>query len=123
MAKKSSIKWFPFDKNGSLCEYVYTRYTQNQLDDPTLRKESEKDQYRPVFWKENYVFSANLTFTGFSFGRSSCRANFKDDKGAVYAMFISTFGNLMINDKIKGKTIYGNWTFAKRGTNYGLIEA
>lgn len=59
--------------------------------------------------KENYEFSADLKFIQFGRGKSAAYAIFENSlDGKKYYMFL------------KNKEIIGNFTFVKRGCNYGI---
>lgn len=124
MAKTKKEKpklWIPFDKDGDLLEWV----DQGQWDmaDPVRREEMSNRKYNPIFAKENYSFDAKLKFRTFSWGRSAGRAIFTDENGKEYSMFVGEFGGLVAAGRMNGEYIEGKWTFAKKGQNYGLVEA
>lgn len=122
----SRILWIPFEtKTGNLLEYV--NYSREEIDDDTKRADIEKNSrtaYRDgIVFLQNYVFTDALEFTGFSFGRSACRAQMKSGKGQIYPLYISEFEKLLLAGKMNGTKITGNWTFSKKGSNYGLTVA
>lgn len=72
-------------------------------------------------WRDNYVFSAILTVTGSERGRSAARVTLQDEQGHKYIMFLTDTVHLLQNAKtIAYGDIDGEWTFQKRGANYGI---
>lgn len=104
MIEKSKIKTFlkiPFNKN-----------TGNQLGYPDYGCEQV----------DNYFFDATLTFIGFSRGRSSVKVIFQDIKGIEYEMFATNFSDLVKGCLLDNGVITGEWSFCKRGQNYGIVK-
>lgn len=91
----------PFDSKGHLLSYA---------------KSYSAD---PVEWRNaDELFTATMTFTGFSRGRSSALAHFKDEDGRTWPMFLSEATKVFkasMDGSIKGK-----WCVAKQGSNYSL---
>ena len=101
MATKKAPKalTIPFDRKGNMLSYQ--AYDTHEM-------------------RENYEFTAVLTLTGISRGRSAANAEFVDENGRSYSMFLKDFSELLRTvGVIRGKT-YGRWTFVKRGANYGV---
>jgi hypothetical protein len=101
----------PFDKDGSLIRYAYP---QNYPQSPQ------------IIWKDNYIFKEVLTFEGFGRGRSAAYAVFRGQHSQTYTMFVTDLSDLLsrgndshTNTIIKG-TFWAEWTFCKRGSNYGI---
>lgn len=72
-----------------------------------------------VTWEDNYVFSTSLKFHEFRRGRSAAYATFIDSSnGKVHNVFLIDFTDMVpyLNEGV----ISGNFTFAKRGQNYGV---
>ena len=90
----------PFDEDGNLLDYV--------------RYEGQADEWREKTW-----FEAELTYDGYSRGRSSVKFYFKDKSGHRYGMFATDVALLLDEGVIWEGEIYGLWTFVKRGRNYG----
>lgn len=89
----------PFDANGNMLSYP---------------------DFRTAEKKSVYVFPENMTVDGFSRGRSSAQFTLIDSKGKKYCMFMSDmFDMISRTDILKGQ-VAGEWTFVKKGTNYGL---
>lgn len=123
-AKTNSLRWVPFDvKTGALAEYAGYNSRRLDLDDPMVRAAQLTHQYYALDWKPNYQFQDTLTFVGFSYGRSAGRARLKDSRGNEYGMYMSEFERILLEGRMTGVTINGNWTFGKRGSNYGIVEA
>lgn len=86
----------PFDKNGEMIRYDYDYLIKER--------------------KENYEFSADLRFVQFGRGKSAAYAIFENSlDGKKYYMFLKD-----LEDFLKNKEIIGNFTFVKRGCNYGI---
>lgn len=72
-----------------------------------------------VVWKDNFEFEDSMAFCGFTRGRSAAHANVKSEKtGQVYTMFLKDLGDAI--PYLKDGKLHGQFTFAKRGTNYGI---
>lgn len=69
-------------------------------------------------WKENYVFPDVLTFDSFERGRSAAHAVFFNEKGRRFPMFLTDLHDAMTH--IVRGSLTGNFTFVKRGQNYGV---
>lgn len=64
-------------------------------------------------------FTGTLTFKGFERGRSAAYALFESEVlGRKYCMFLTDLAEAIPH--LSNGSIYGNWTFSKRGTNYGI---
>jgi hypothetical protein len=87
----------PFDKDG------------NQLSYPDWRHNE---------WRDNYEFSTTLKIIDIERGRSAARFILEDEEGHTYQMFMKDMMNLL-----QGQKLEGNWTFCKRGSNYGITPA
>lgn len=73
-----------------------------------------------VIFKPNYIFSADLKFTGFTRGRSSAQACFKDSNNdKIYYMFLVDFSDIILAGCNVNK-LKGNFTYTKRGCNYAI---
>lgn len=78
----------------------------------------EGDKYYE--WRKNYMFSDTLTLIQMHRGRSAKYVEWMDSEGRTYPMFVKDFLDLAMNHKIvKGKAT-GQWTFQKRGQNFGV---
>ncbi len=65
-------------------------------------------------------FKANLSYTGFSRGRSSIKAHFEDvSSGVKYEMFMKDLDTIL-KDSGNVIEVLGLWTFQKRGMNFGI---
>lgn len=69
---------------------------------------------------KNFIFKDTLTYTGFSKGRSSVKFNFVGSDGSEYEMFTKDFSELVKVESVN--KITGEWSFVKRGANYGLVK-
>src|SRR3990167_2325253 len=96
--EKKTIK-IPFDDNG------------NQL----------HSSYYATEWKDNYGFEANLEVLDYSHSRSSAVFILADSDGHEYTMSLRDFFDLI--PRLEDGSIYSNWTFAKKGQNYFIVEA
>lgn len=72
--------------------------------------------------KANYIFSSTMQFKYFSRGRSSVKAIFEDKEGTKYEMFAKDFQELIKDNVVELGEVEGNWSFVKRGANYGLTQ-
>lgn len=74
-----------------------------------------------IVWKENYEFEDSLKLTSMSRGRSAANFNLKSETdGRNYNLFMTDTVDIIQNCEIKNGVITGNWTFVKRGANYGI---
>lgn len=72
-------------------------------------------------WKENCVFADDLKFDGFYRGRSSAGATFISlNDGKEYNVFLKDLAEIIKSDDLRSGVIHGQFTFVKRGQNYGL---
>lgn len=79
----------------------------------------------PDEWRDNPVFSAELTYKGTERGRSAAFFRWEDRQGRKYPMFITDIGR-MIQAAVKleeGGKVFGEWFVVKRGQNYGITPA
>ena len=75
-------------------------------------------------WRDNFDFTATLTFTGFNRGRSAAYAEFKNYlTGATFTMFLKDLDEVIKTCGIGNGKVEARWTFCKRGANYGLCLA
>jgi hypothetical protein len=89
----------PIDKDGNMCSFcpAWTkRVKMIELDD----------------------FEDELTYSGYSRGRSSVRFSFIDSHGRHFPMFLSEFSKVVA--MMEGGMISGIWTAKKRGVNYSI---
>lgn len=92
----------PFDKDGNLVNYP---------DNWSMRDGGE--------WKDNFEFGSELIYCGYSRGQSSALIKFKCVyTNKKYYMFLSDFDNAV--NLMKFGHIAGNFTFVKKGRNYGI---
>lgn len=142
MAKK--ILFVPFSKSGDLLPWVEREMDEKQKEE-CVQKGSfcflEKDiapgfvtrcpQYANdvrICYKPNYVFEDTLVFVGYVRGCSAARIQFTaESNGAKYEMFLSDFEDAMMHSRIEytdekqtGIRISGNFTFVKKGQNFGV---
>jgi len=73
-----------------------------------------------IDWRPNYTFKDTLTIVDYYKGRSAIHITVKDSNGVKYNMFLSAFWWVVTNLTIKNGKVDGEWTFVKRGANYGL---
>lgn len=108
MAKKRIL--YPTTEDGSLIGYPYS-------DAPA---EPHFDKVSNINWIDNIVFEDTLTFTGYGRGRSSAVMHFEGSNGASYNMFLSDTNVLLKTKDIIGGKVKAQWTFCKRGSNFGI---
>ena len=77
---------------------------------------------RPPFeWRDNFTFADTLVFYGFDNMKTSVHVMFKSlTDGKKYPMFLTEFERCINEDAIHDKKICGEFTFAKRGTNFSV---
>jgi hypothetical protein len=69
----------------------------------------------------NIVFNSTLKLIGQRRGRSAANFIWEDTNGNTFTMFMSSLIELIKHKGIKkGGKVTGNWTFVKRGMNYGI---
>lgn len=72
-----------------------------------------------VTWLPNYEFQDVLKFEEFERGRSAAHAVFKSLKdNKRYPMFLKDLSDAI--ERLVGGTLSGQFTFQKRGQNYGV---
>lgn len=90
----------PFNKNGNMVDYPI-RWNEN------------------CEWKDNYIWDDILEYSSYGRGRSSISFKFKSKmNGKEYYMFVSDFDNIIC--ELNKGMIKGNFTFVKKGKNYGI---
>lgn len=135
MAKKKPLK-IPFDHKGNLLSWTGSAYPNlpgSHWEDCAkdaigAREKYSKDgwwRYIPSGeWRDNYVFHATLNVTGTTRGRSAARINLQDEQGHKYEMFLTDVVDLLMHaPTIAYGMIEADWTFQKRGANYGIKVA
>lgn len=86
----------PFDEKG------------NQLDYPG---------WGSINWRANHTFKDTLTYESYGRGRSAVTFTFARSDGRTVTMFVSDLDDV-VRQMVGGK-ITGEFTFIKRGQNYG----
>ena len=104
---------YPFNKEtGELLHWA---------DEKNLGFIASQNVCRNIEWKENFTFTENLQFSSVIRGRSAVTFIWKDEGGKFYPMMIKDLTLLLQKGTIvDGKVFYGEWTFVKRGSNYGI---
>lgn len=130
MAKNSDSEKYkiPFHPvSGDLIDYVHHFYQYGVSEKDEYGKSVVDEDgvvvYKKPDWRDNYVFSDTLVYSGYSRGRSSAKFCFTGKNNVRYEMFMKDFDDMMnsvgFNDG-SGRAINGFWTFIKRGRNYGI---
>lgn len=70
---------------------------------------------------QNHIFKDTLFYKGFGRGRSSIKFDFENKEGKKFEMFASDFSELVSDEDIS-KGVTGEWSFVKRGQNYGIVK-
>lgn len=105
-AKKEYAGKVPFE-DGNMLDYVWD------------------DADPKVVWKQNHKFKAKMVFVAWIRGRSAVRIMMREasapkGQGRFY-MFMRDFEDLVKNTNLLfGETPLLEWTFVKRGANYGM---
>lgn len=73
-----------------------------------------------VKWRKNHEFDAEMTYVGFSRGRSAAHLLWQDGRGVRYTMFLADADALFKTRTVAAGVVAGRWTFCKRGSNYGV---
>src|ERR1044072_488931 len=102
----------PYNK-GSLLEWSALREGETVEDKSSY-------SYYPDQWLPNEPFSATLTITGFSRGRSSAKFYFESAGNLRFPMFMTDMVDLVRTAKIDKGVVSGRWIVRKRGANYGI---
>jgi hypothetical protein len=102
-------------RNGDLLSYPGSDYERDET----------TGKYRPVDpeWRDNYQFHARLKVVDVSRGRSAARFVLEDLGGTKYEMFMIDILKLTERGIDPGGYVTGDWTFCKRGSNYGITPA
>ena len=74
-----------------------------------------------VMFEDNYKFYGKLIIVDCIKGRSAIHIILIDPHtGCKYNMFLSDLMNIIKKSVIKNGEVEGEWTFHKRGSNYGI---
>lgn len=93
----------PFDSKGNMMEYAHPNWAI------------------PMSWKENCIFNATMKIYDYSRGRSSVKFILEDrDTRIRYQMFITDFIDVIRSKSLFDGVLNADWTFVKRGANYGI---
>lgn len=72
-------------------------------------------------WRDNYAFVATLKLDTFERGRSAAYFVWRDvETGLRYPMFLTFTEEVLKRARVTMGIISGEFTFAKRGTNYSI---
>jgi len=105
MPKKKGDYQIPFDPDG------------NQQDYPT--RTWRKDRPVDPKWRDNFTFTDTLTLKTYGRGRSSITFTMSRADGKTVSVFVSDFCDMASSENFKAGSITGNFTFCKKGMNYG----
>lgn len=76
----------------------------------------------PEVLRDNYVFKAELELVGHYRGRSAARVNVRNQaNGEHYSMGFGAFYDAVKACRVQGNRLFGEWTFKKQGSNFGLV--
>lgn len=120
MAGTKRLICFPFC-NGNLLDYAMWEPSDEETRCIYGGKYLEVE-YNPnckIVWHPREEVELSLTFDYISRGRSSAKANWVDDKGHEYPMFLTDLSEL-IKLNACGNKIHGIFEYVKRGCNYGI---
>lgn len=82
------------------------------------------ERYHPsqnIEWIPNTEFQATLELKNYYRQAHAVVFEFEDTFGNEYPMFLSQFYELVKTGILFNGRATGNWTFCKRGTNFGII--
>lgn len=127
MATKSKLKEIPmlptltWDRNeGKLLNngtYSHVAYEGETRYESTLSVPGNP-VYRTAKLVDNTPFQDELKFVGFSRGRSAAGANFTNEKGQKFYMFLTDFTTAV--PALQNGVLKGTFMYVKRGRNYGV---
>ena len=105
MSSKISKYQIPFNQSGNLCRYCETW----ALKDGTITM------------RDNFVFHDTMEIEGYGRGRSAAYFSLKSTTtNKTYDMFLTDFFALIHDCVVTNGIVEANWTFCKRGQNYGM---
>lgn len=111
MSKKGNYK-IPFEASGKLMDYA----------SGDSYYDFDQSKNLPIIWEDNYQFHDTLEYTGYSQGRSACHIYLKSvNNSREYHVTIKDFDLIIKKNKFNNNRIEGDFTFAKRGSNYMLV--
>lgn len=77
--------------------------------------------YKVDEWRDNYTFVATLKLDTYERGRSAAYFVWRDvETGLRYPMFLTFTEEVLKRARVTMGIISGEFTFAKRGTNYSI---
>lgn len=115
MANKKLL-CFPFI-NGSLQEYSF--YNLNDDERERIYNGEHIESPDGTIWKPNEEIYLRLHYDGYDRGRSAVTFYWKDSNGHRYPMFLTDMDDLLKRN-IGVSSLYGIFTYVKRGANYGI---
>jgi len=111
MSKKGQYK-IPFDLKGNLLDWISR---DNKYYD-------SKGVYVDAVLEDNFKFHDILEYTGYSQGRSSAHMHFKSiNSHRKFHMTLKDFHQILVKKLMISNKFEGDFTFAKRGSNYMLV--
>lgn len=115
MANKKLL-CFPFI-NGSLQEYSF--YNLNDDERDRIYNGEHIESPDGTVWKPNEEIYLRLHYDGYARGRSAVTFYWKDSDGHRYPMFLTDMDDILKRN-IGVSSLYGIFTYVKRGANYGI---
>ncbi len=73
--------------------------------------------YDPIDWQPNFEFYDNVVLLGIKQGKMQCQSL---DNETCYQMFLEDFHQVLLHNIIDYGVVLAEWTFVKRGENYGI---
>lgn len=132
------LRWFDTQENGFVSEPEFYLYMGERSESNprfiVYQKERELFDFRVASGRyekrelfhllPNKPFGDCLRYKGYSRGRSSAKIIFESEiNGSSYGMFLTDFDGLMEQvgmNALNGRGVSGQFSFVKRGQNYGI---
>lgn len=82
-------------------------------------EDTERTERKDPVWKDNCIWNDELKYDSYYRGRSAAGMSFRSLRfGRIYTVFMTDFDDMVY--LMKYGVIIGDFTFCKRGSNYGV---